>query len=174
MGEPKRAYHKSRKSEKFKKLDKLFKKDIKQAKRDFYTNIVSDLKQKNPNQWYSAVKRMASYDNKAQEIIVDDINHLSNQEQCEIIADEFSKVPNTFSPLHTADITVPPFRPNEVPQFTAAEVWKKLLCRLYTCTGVIEYTRSWRPDRVAHSTPRQHSLEQGHSPEQGDTLFGTR
>ena len=56
---------------------------------------MSDLRQKNPNQWYSAVKRMALYDNKAEEIIVDDISHHSNQKRCELIADEFSQVPNS-------------------------------------------------------------------------------
>ena len=43
-----------------------------------------------------------------------------------MIADEFSEVPNSNSPLHTSDILVPPFRPSDIPQFTAAEVWKKL------------------------------------------------
>ena len=88
--------------------------------------MVSDLKQKNPNKWYSAVKRMAAYENKAEEIIVEEINHLSNQEQCDLIADDFSEVPNLYRPLHTTDINIPQFHLNDIPQFTAAQVWKKL------------------------------------------------
>ena len=89
--------------------------------------MVSDLKQKNPNKWYSAVKRMAAYENKSEETIVEDINHLSNQQQCELIADEFSEVPNLYRPLHKSDITFPYFHSNDIPQFTAAQVWKKLV-----------------------------------------------
>ena len=88
--------------------------------------MVLDLKQKNPNKWYSAVKRMAAYENKSEEIIAEDINHLSNQEQCELIADEFSEVPNLYRPLHKSDITFPYFHSKDIPQFTAAQVWKKL------------------------------------------------
>ena len=88
--------------------------------------MVSDLKQKNPNKWYSAVKRTAAYENKAEEIMVEEINHLSNQEQCDLIADDFSEIPNMYRPLHTSDIQISHFHFNDIPQFTAAQVWKKL------------------------------------------------
>ena len=95
----KRVYHKQRRSDKFKKLDKTFKKEVKAAKDNFHKSMVSDLEQKNPNQWYSVVKRMSSYENKSEEIMVEEINHLTNQEHCDLIADEFEKVPNHYSPL---------------------------------------------------------------------------
>ena len=85
----KRAYNKSRRSENWKILDKLFKKELKAGKKHFYKKMVSDLKEKNPKQWYSAVKRMAAYDNKPEKLIVEEINHLTDQEQCELIADDF-------------------------------------------------------------------------------------
>ena len=123
-----RVFHKNRRSERWKILNKAFKHEVKLAKKQFYKNMVEDLKVKNPGQWYSAVKRMASYDNKAEQICVDEVSHLSDQAQCEHIADEFSEVPNNYSPLHTEDIAFPPFSENDIPQFTEAQVWKKLAC----------------------------------------------
>ena len=122
----KRIYHKHRKSEKWEKLDKQFKKEMKGAKSNFYTKMVSDLKVKNPSQWYSAVKRMTAYENKADQLFVDEISHLSDQEQCERIADDFSEIPNTYRPLHKEDIHIPKFSNSDIPQFKAAQVWKKI------------------------------------------------
>ena len=65
---------------------------------------VADLKEKDPKQWYSMVKRIASYENKNEEIIVEEINNLPDKVQCELIADEFSKIPNEYTPLHSDDI----------------------------------------------------------------------
>ena len=88
--------------------------------------MVADLKEKDPNKWYSAVKRMTSYDNKSEELTVDEMSHLTDQEQCDIIADEFTHIPNQFSPLHKEDIVIPPFKNSDIPQFKASQVWKKL------------------------------------------------
>ena len=49
----KRVYHKERRSEKRKHLNKQFKKEVSLAKAKFYEDIVSDLKLKKPHQWYS-------------------------------------------------------------------------------------------------------------------------
>ena len=54
----KRIYHKNRHSPKLNELDKMFKKEIKQAKKNFYKKIVADLKEKNPKQWYTVVKKI--------------------------------------------------------------------------------------------------------------------
>ena len=124
----KRVFHKNRRSTKWEKLNKEFKQQVKTAKKQFYQNIIEDLKVKKPGQWYSAVKRMANYENKAEQIVVDEISHLSDQVQCESIADEFSEVPNSYNPLHTEDIKCPSFSESEIPQFTEAQVWKKLAC----------------------------------------------
>ena len=122
----KRLYHKYRRSPKWKELDKQFKKEVKTAKSSFYSKMVADLKDKDPSKWYKAVKRMNSYENKGEELIVDNISHLSDQEQCELIADEFAKIPNEYSPLHTEDIHIPKFTEHDIPQFRPAQVWKKL------------------------------------------------
>ena len=59
-------------------------------------------------------------------LIVDEINHLTDQEQCDIIADDFTEIPNQYSPLHKKDIVIPQFTEFKVPQFKASQVWKKL------------------------------------------------
>ena len=122
----KRLYHKQRRSPRWKALDKEFKKEVKLAKQNFYKTIVADLKEKNPKQWYSVVKRLTSYEDNSKETNIESINHLSSQQQCELIACEFSKIPNTYSPLHTQDIDIPNISENKIPIFTAAHVWKKL------------------------------------------------
>ena len=47
---------------------------------------------------------MTSCESKPEQIIVDNINHLSDREQCELIADEFAEVPNQYNPLNKEDI----------------------------------------------------------------------
>ena len=124
--ENERVFHKHRRSNKWKELDNIFKKQAKLAKQDFYKRMVADLKEKNPKQWYTTVKKLASYEDKSQETKVEGINHLSNQEQCDVIANEFSKIPNKYNPPHTKDIKIPTFEVDDIPQFTAAQVWKKI------------------------------------------------
>ena len=75
----KRTYNKQRKSQNWKNLDKQFRKEIKAAKVNFYRKMVADLKTKNPGQWYSAVKRMRNYENKPEQLFVDEISNLSDK-----------------------------------------------------------------------------------------------
>ena len=55
--------------------------------------------------------------------IVDDINHLSDQDQAEQIAEKFASIPNSYEGLKTEDISIPAFEESEIPQFHPAEVW---------------------------------------------------
>ena len=128
----KREYHKHRRSEKWKVLNKLFKTETKRAKKDFYKNNLANLKTQKPSKWYSCLKKITSFDqHKREEIIVDEINHLSNQEQSEIIADKFASIQNEYQSLKKEDISVPPFSQDQVPQFQASQVWF-LLSKLQT------------------------------------------
>ena len=49
---------------------------------------------------------MTAYENKADQLVVVEISHLSDEEQCERIADDFSEVPNTYSPLQKVNIHI--------------------------------------------------------------------
>ena len=99
-----REYNKNRRSNKWQKLNKLFKKEVSKAKKGYYKTIVKDLKESNPRQWYSKLKRLCSYDqNKSDPIIVETIKHLSDKEQAELIADKFSKVSQEYEQSRKED-----------------------------------------------------------------------
>ena len=122
----KRIFHKERRSEKWKHLNKLFKQEMKTAKAQFYKNTIADLKTKSPGQWYSALKRITSSDQQNEQLNIEEISHLPDQEQAEIIAEKFSFIPNGYDALQTEDISVPPFSDDDIPQFHPSQVWLRL------------------------------------------------
>ena len=120
-------FSKNRKSLKWKDLNKKYKKEVSIAKRKYYKDIIKDLKTSNISQWYSKLKRLCSYDqHKADPIIVEDIKHLSSEEQVEAIADKFAKVSQEYEALEEDDIEVPEFKAESIPQFLPQEVQKYL------------------------------------------------
>ena len=122
----KRAYQKDRKGEKLKNLDKVFKKAVKTEKEHFYKNMIADLRQKNPSQWYCSLKRISGLDQKSDIVQIEEINYLSDKEQAEKIAEYFSSIPNQYEPLKNSDVQIPFFTEKDVPQFQASEVWLNL------------------------------------------------
>ena len=133
----KRLYRKERRSENWKMLDKLFKAEIKNAKAQFYKKTISNLKQTDPGKWYSWLKRISCHDQKDQELKIDDINHLTDQEQAEQIAETFSAIPNEYEALKAEKIDIPPFQDSEIPQFEPSQVWL-LLCKLNTNKATVK------------------------------------
>ena len=120
----KRIYRKERKSEKWSKMNKRFKKEVKSAKANFCKDQVADHKQKKPGQWYTCLKRISSFDQmKNDQVSVDELNHLPDQQQAEKIAEKFASIQNLYDPLKTEDISVPPFTDKDIPQFQPAQVW---------------------------------------------------
>ena len=100
---------------------------MKTAKASFYQKSVAELKLKNPGQWYSSLKQMTSYDQlKNDQPSVEEISHLSDQLQSEVIAEQFAKIQNEYEPLQKDDISIPPFANKDVPQFHPAHVWDML------------------------------------------------
>ena len=110
----KRIFHKERRSIKWREINKLFKSEVKLAKQKFFENTISDLKQKNPGQWYSSLKRITSNDQMNKQVNIDEISHLSDQQQAEIIADKFSAIPNSYQPLKNEDVQIPPFCEDDI------------------------------------------------------------
>jgi hypothetical protein len=120
----KRVYRNERRSQKWQNLDKIFKKEVKKAKADFYKQAVAELKTKKPGQWYSCLKKITSFDQqKTEQTMVDEISHLSDQQQAELIAERFASIQNEYQSLKNEDIDVPHFEENEMPQFHPSEVW---------------------------------------------------
>ena len=118
-----------------------FSKKCKEAKSSFYQNMIKDLKTKNPSQWYSMLKRMSSYDQgKAEDIVVTEISHLSNQEQVEAIADRISAVSQEYEPLRKEDIEIPYYSEESIPQFSVQqvrEIFLKMKVKKATAPGDI-------------------------------------
>ena len=81
-------------------LNKEYKLEVSRAKKNYYKNMIKDLKESDPGRWYSNLKRLCSDDqNKSNHFGVESIKHLSPEEQSEIIADKFSKVSQEYEPL---------------------------------------------------------------------------
>ena len=88
---------------------------------------MGELTSKNTSKWYSTLKKMTSHDQqKTERILVQDINHLSDKEQGEKIADSFSEIPNQYSQLKKEDIIIEPFTEKQIPQFKEVQVWDLL------------------------------------------------
>ena len=79
------------------------------AKSDYSENIVSDLKTSNPSQWYSKMKRIASYSQgKDTDPEVQDLIGLPERVQAEKIAEiaEIAEISNQYSPLESGKISL--------------------------------------------------------------------
>ena len=85
---------------------------------------MNELKLKKQGQWYSCLKKITSYEQqKNEQLIYDEISHLSDSEQAEIIADKFASVQNEYQQLNTEDISAPHFYDNEITRFSPSQVW---------------------------------------------------
>ena len=92
-----REYSKHRKSPKWLTLKVKYDNVIKEEKTKFCRKVVKDLKESNPSQWYSKLKRLCSYDlEKQEELHCEEIDLLSDQEQADKLAEVFSAVRNQF------------------------------------------------------------------------------
>ena len=122
-----REYFKNRKSPKWKELKNLLSEKCETARKAYYLNIVKDLKQSNPAQWYSKLKRMTSYDDqKSEEVLVENISHLTNYEQAEKIADHFSAISNSYEPIDSQKVLINSENNNVIPKFEAFQVYEVL------------------------------------------------
>ena len=73
---------------------------------------------------------------RAEQLNIDDINHLTDQQQAEIIADKFASVQNEYEALQTEDIDIPPFSKSDIPKFHPSQVWF-ILSRLDTSKATV-------------------------------------
>ena len=125
-----REYNKNRRSEKYLRLSHLYKERISKAKKQYKRDMLDDVMGGKSGEWYSKLKRMTRYDQGRSEIIqVDEINHLNDQDQAEMIASHQARISNTYKGIERSDITIPHFEPEDIPQLTAAKV-KEYIGRL--------------------------------------------
>jgi hypothetical protein len=89
--------------------------------------MMKDLMSKNTSHWYSSIKRMTSHDQqKYQNIIIPEINNLSDEEQAQKLSDHFSAIPNEYNQLKSEDIPIDPVNKEDIPQIKEVEVWMLL------------------------------------------------
>ena len=83
----------------------MFKKQVEFAKSQFFKQTVAELKLKKPGQWYSCLKKITSYDQqKKEQQNVEEISHLPDEAQAEIIAEQFASIQNEYDSINKDDI----------------------------------------------------------------------
>ena len=87
--------------------------------------MIDDVASSKSGEWYSKLKRMTQQDQgKCEETRVEEISHLSNQEQAELIADQLAEISNSYKGVEISDIVIPPFSPQDIPQLSTQKVKK--------------------------------------------------
>ena len=90
--------------------------------------MIDDVASAKSGEWYSKLKRMTRQDqSKSEETQVEEISHLSNQEQAELIADQLAEISNLYKGVEISDIVIPPFSPQDIPQLSTQKVKKYIL-----------------------------------------------
>ena len=88
-----REYVKHRRSDKWKKLNKLYHQELSTAKKIFYRKKIQHLRKSKPGKWYSELKRLTSFDQQyGENIQVESIKDLPENDQAEMIANKFAAV----------------------------------------------------------------------------------
>ena len=76
-----REFHDNRRSVKYVRLQKEYQTKCSQAKKKFFKEMVRQIIEANPAQWYSLLKRITKYDiEKREELQIAEINHLTDEE----------------------------------------------------------------------------------------------
>ena len=87
--------------------------------------MIDDVMSAGDAQWYSKLKRITNYgQTKSESVQVEEISHMSEQEQAEAIAGSFSAISNEYDPVNRERIKIPPFSPSSVPQFKTNQIQK--------------------------------------------------
>ena len=66
---------------------------------------------------------------KSEETQVEEISHLTNQEQAELIADKLAEISQSYMGVELTDIIIPPFTKKDVPQLSVRRV-KEYISRI--------------------------------------------
>ena len=122
-----RLYRKNRNSEEFKRVKKHYNMEVGKAKKDFKKRAIDDVLTAKSAQWYSKLKKVTNYaQDKSENIQVDEISHLSDQDQAEAIADSFSAISNEYEAINKDDIKIPSFPQSSIPHFKPHIILKYL------------------------------------------------
>ena len=133
----KREFTKNRRSPRYLSLQQEFKTKCSKSKKDFFRKMTQQVKEANPSRWYSILKRISNYDSeKHEDLKIEDINHLSDQEQAEAIAESINKISQEYTEVKVEEIDIPIIPPDTTPQFSPWEI-KKYIDRVKTNKATI-------------------------------------
>ena len=122
-----REYRKNKNSNKYQEINWSYKKKLRDAKKKFKQRMIDNVKDSNKSQWYSKLKWISNYDQQKKELInVEEINHLSDIQQAEAIADSLSSISHLYEALRTEDIQFQPIPKLTYPQFSTWIIHKIL------------------------------------------------
>ena len=111
-----RLFRKNRHSEEYKKAKEKYEKKIIEAKKKFKTKTIDDVIQARSGQWYSKLQRITNFNQEKSNVVqVDEISHMSDQDQAEAIADSFSAISNEYETIKKDDISIPHFTKSSIP-----------------------------------------------------------
>ena len=121
-----RAFIKNRNGEKWRKLNKSFKRLKRKAIKNLYSNFVTELKSTNPGEWYKVAKRLGAVDPiRGSDISVESLEGLTNRECAQNIAEHFSSISNEYLPVDCSKL--PTYLPATKPlQVTELEIYERL------------------------------------------------
>ena len=118
-----RLFRSKRGSQKYKRLRKIFRKKVSEAKKFFKKKMIDDVMTAKDGQWYSKLKRISNYDQgKSEQLQVDEISHMNDQDQAEAIADSFSAISNEYDPVKKDEINIPEFTESSIPKINPFQV----------------------------------------------------
>ena len=121
-----REYYKHRKSEKWKKLRRRFRKMKRKTINSFYSSFVTELKHTNQGKWYQMAKKLGAIDQmNTGDISVEQLEGLDNKQAAQVVAEHFASVSNEYLPLDLKQL--PAYLPAPKPeQVTEHRVYEKI------------------------------------------------
>ena len=121
-----REFVKNRKSNKWKRINKKYKKLKRKTIKNFYSNFTDELKQVNPGRWYEMAKRIGALDQmNSGETNVECLEGLTNKQGAQLIANHFAAISNQYSPLDNKQL--PCYLPAGPPQqLSEYEIYERL------------------------------------------------
>lgn len=83
--------------------------------------MIKQVKEANPSQWYSMLKRITNFEQQQQkgmDFQIEEISHLTDKEQAEAIAKSFNAISQEYQEVKIEDIEIPDFPTERIPQLT--------------------------------------------------------
>ena len=118
-----REFNKNRRSKKYQSLQKEYNSKCSSAKKKFFVSMIRKVREANPGQWYSLLKRISKYDQeKTEQLQIEEINHMTDEEQVEAIAEHFNTTSRMYEEVKTEDINTPEINPESIPQFSVNQI----------------------------------------------------